>query len=297
MTTDFTLSGKAARRHYSVREFSVEHSGGHVYGQLLVPDTASAARPVPVVICSHFYGGTFRDATQWAAPIAQEGYAAAVFDFRGGGRSSRSSGTTLDMSVATELEDLLAVVAHVRGLDFVNSAMLFLEGQSLGGLVSAMAAARLGEQVRGLMLLYPAFSLPDTLHERFASLDAVPDSFPFMGIYVSRRYVADAWELDAAAIAAAYEGPAIIFHGTKDTVVPYEYAEAAAAAYPSCELRTMRGAGHGFHGLMGEQVAGELVDFVAVACGERTRAERRRESRKGRLWQGLGRRDLRKLWE
>lgn len=297
MAREYQLNGRAVRRSYATREFSIDADGGHIYGHILVPDTASAARPVPTVICSHPFGGTFRDALQWAAPFAQEGYGAVVFDFRGGGLSSRSSGTTLEMTVDTELADLLTVFEYVSDLDFVNSSMMFLEGHSLGGLVSALAAGKLGEQVRGLMLLAPAFSLPTTLRKLFDNPASAPEQFTFMGIEVSRGYVSAAWNLNPQDIAQAYSGPTVIFHGTKDTVVAPEFAEAAAQDYPAGELRSIKGGGHSFHGLMAEQLAGELVDFVAVTCGERTRAEKERESRKGRLWLGLGRRDLRKLWE
>lgn len=293
----YTLNGRHVQRSYSVERFTIDlDDGEYLKGSLLIPETASAARPVPAVICSHFFGGTYRDALDWAIPFAEYGYMGVVFDFRGGGRSSQSSGTTLTMSTHTELRDLLAVIDAVSALDNVNEKMLFLEGQSMGGFVSALAAAERPEQIRGLMLLYPAFSIPDTARRTFETREDISDSFRFMGVEIGRPYFEDVWEMDGFECCRRYDGPVTIFHGENDTIVPLEVAQRAEKEYAHAELHTVHDAAHAFYGVLQEQIAGELVDFVAVQCGEKTRAERSKSSPVGKMWLGFGRKNLRELW-
>ena len=45
---------------------------------------------------------------------------------------------------------------------------------------------------------------------------------------------------------AAYPGPVLIIHGTKDAIVPLEYSQRAQQAYPNGQLCVIEGGGHGF---------------------------------------------------
>lgn len=298
---DYRANGKKIQRSFAVEDFTIDlpnsDTSETIYGKLLIPETASPARPVPAIIFAHFYNGTYRDTYTWAAPFAQEGYLSVIFDFRGGGRSSQSSGTSTSMSVLTEKDDLLAVIDAVSKLDMVNSSMLFLCGESQGGLVAALTAAHIPEKIRGLMLLYPAFVIPDKTRARFKSPADFPEVDMRMGLEVGRKYYEDVWDMDAYTEAQSYPGPVTIYHGTGDTIVEIDSAQRAADSFPNAQFHAIKGAGHSFHGILHEQISGELIDFVAVACGEKTRAQRNQNKKTGKLWAGFGRGNLRKLWE
>lgn len=300
---EYRANGRQVQRSFTSENFTVElpaSDGEHtavISGKLLVPGTASPARPVPAVIFAHYLNGTYRDSYKWAAPFADEGYISVIFDFRGGGRSSQSSGSSTSMSVRTEMEDLRAVIDYVCQLDMVNDSMIFLCGQSQGGLVAALEASSIPEKIRALMLLYPAFSIPDDTRARFSSPTEFPETDMVMGLEVGRIYYEDVWDIEPYAEVQNYSGSVVIYHGSGDTIVDISTAQRAVDAFPHATLHTIKGAGHSFGGLLYEQISAELVDFVATQCGEKTRGEREVTNKSGKLWAGFGRRNLRKLWE
>lgn len=75
---------------------------------------------MPAIIGSHGYGGTHAAVTAYAEAMAARGYVFYAFDFRGGSTARRSDGSTLDMTLFTEEDDLTTVMDTVRGLDFVD---------------------------------------------------------------------------------------------------------------------------------------------------------------------------------
>ena len=76
----------------------------------------------------------------------------------------------------------------MRGLDYVDSENLFLMGTSQGGAVSAITGADHQEEVRGMILLYPAFVLADRANELFQSVEEIPETYYFMWMNVGRAY-------------------------------------------------------------------------------------------------------------
>ena len=153
------------------------------------------------------------------------------------------------MSVMTEADDVQAVLAAAQKWDFVDTSQIVLLGASQGGMASAVAALRDPEQVKGLILLYPALLIHDAVHEQFAALEDVPDKFNYNGwIRVASNYVSDVWDYDIFAEMERFEKPVLILHGNHDGIVDLSYSEHAAESYPNAKLRILNGAGHGFYG-------------------------------------------------
>ena len=174
---------------YETVEFSVPSTDGakkDIYGVFYIPK--GAGDKLPTVIFSHGYGGTHRVGVPYAEALAGQGYAVYCFDFRGGSPESRSGGSTLEMSVFTELEDLEQVIGAVEEQDFVDDENLFLMGTSQGGAVSAMAGARHEDRIKGMVLLYPAFVLADRAVELFGTAENIPETYTFMHMKVGREY-------------------------------------------------------------------------------------------------------------
>ena len=115
----------------------------------------------PIVIISHGFMANRKSVKVYARQFAAWGYAAFTFDFNGGSIVSQSNGKSTDMSVFTEVKDLMAVIRFAREQSFVNPDRLTLMGCSQGGFVSAMTAAQLKGQVTRLILFYPALCIPD----------------------------------------------------------------------------------------------------------------------------------------
>lgn len=253
--------GEDAAAGYDVRELCFERDGLRIYGELYEP--AGATGETPLVAISHGFCSSYRDTARDAERLAAAGSRCYVFDFCGGSPGSASDGDFLDMSVLTEESDLEAVMDGLRDQGLVEPGRLFLMGESQGGLVSALVAARRPDDVAGLVLLYPALNIPDGARERFSSADEIPETVEgLFGTTVGRRYYADILDLDPFARIGAYEGPVLIAHGDADDVVPLAYSERAAATYVEVQLHVVPGAGHGFTDDELDDVCGWAADLI-----------------------------------
>lgn len=177
---------------YTTQELYAERDGNRIYGVLYRPQ--DAGEKLPAVIFSHGFGGTYRVGVPYAQALAEKGYAVYCFDFCGGSYSSQSDGSPLDMSLRTEQEDLEAVICMVQELDFIDADNLFLMGTSQGGAVSAVTAADHPDEIRGLILLYPAFIMAERANELFQSEEEIPDTYSFMWMEVGHDYFVSFWD-------------------------------------------------------------------------------------------------------
>lgn len=244
---------------YHQQEIELENQGQRIYGIAYIPDTQE--NKVPLVICAHGLGGSYRSNAAYAEQLASHGIAAYCFDFRGGG-GSRSEGDTTEMSVMTEVWDLEVVMEAAPGWDFVDENRIVLLGTSQGGITSAIAAARHTDRVSGLVLMYPAFLVSDAIHEQFDSLEDVPDSFRFNWITAGRPYAEDMWDYDVYEEIGNYTDKVLLLHGSADSIVPLSYSDRAAEVYEDVEYHVIDGVGHGFNGSAFDEAAGYIFAYL-----------------------------------
>ena len=128
-----------------------------IYGVVHIP--SGTEERMPVVIMSHELGATLDRVKGYGEALTKEGYVTVCFDFSGGGWESRSDGEMLDMSVLTEKADLEAVLEEVKQWDFVDTGSIYLMGNSQGGFVTALTAAEHREEIRAVILIYPALCI------------------------------------------------------------------------------------------------------------------------------------------
>ena len=248
---------------YETQELWAERDGNRIYGVIYIP--REAGEQMPAVIFSHGYGGNYRVGAQYAQALAEKGYVVYCFDFCGGSPGSRSDGSTLEMSVFTEQADLEAVIRMMQGLAFVDSSNLFLMGTSQGGAVSALAGAAHEEEIRGMVLLYPAFVLADEANRLFRSVDEIPDTYHFMWMDVGRAYFEPLIGYDIYEDIGNYGRDVLLIHGDADSIVPLSYSERALEVYPSAELKVIDGGGHGFSGADAEEAIDYMLDYLEGA--------------------------------
>lgn len=247
---------------YATQELPTQVDGHAIYGEIYIPDGIEES--MPAVIFSHGYGGTHSIGAPYAQALAQKGFVVYCYDFRGGSNSSRSDGSPLEMSVFTEKADLEAVLSLIQSLDYVDRERIFLMGTSQGGMVSAMTGAAHPEEVRGMMLLYPAFCIPENARAQFSTLESVPDQVSFFSwLTVGRRYVEDVWDYDVYADVATYEKNVLILHGDQDGIVDIAFSQRAVEAYPAAELKVIQGAGHGFSGGNFDLAMDYILDYLS----------------------------------
>ncbi|VUX02872.1 fermentation/respiration switch protein [Streptococcus constellatus] len=262
ITAQSSQGNSQINRQYQVetREIFYESNGNRIFGLARIPQGAGR---VPTVIFAHGFGANHDQEELIQKSLASNGIAVYTIDFAGGtGDNGRSEGEMINMSVLTEQQNLQEALKIMKKQSFVDTNNIFLLGASQGGVVSSLTAVANSNQVRGVALLYPAFSLFDDAHERFRSESAIPNTYNLMGLTVGRRYFEDIWNIEIFNAISKYKGPVTIFHGTDDNIVPYSYAERASRTFPHATLTTVENAGHGFSASEQSQIANQLVDFV-----------------------------------
>ena len=241
----------------------VEHHGRTVNGDVYIPKAES----FPLVIFSHGYNGYKEDFLQSAEYLMDNGIGAICFTFCGsGGRDPSGFGTT-NMTLFTEEEDLSAVMDYAMRIKGFNGS-LYLAGGSQGGMVSAMAAEERGSDIKGMVLLFPAFCIPDNWNnmnypvDRYPTPESIPESFDFWGVELGRDFVLTLRDLDIYENMADFQKPVLILHGTDDNIVPLSYSQRAIKTYPNAELVTYTGEGHGFTPATMRDMEKKLLAFV-----------------------------------
>ena len=251
-----------------------------IYGVMYYNSVTSKKQPA--VILSHSSSLTHEAMRGYASAIAKMGYAAYCFDFCGGSDKSKSGGSTDDMTVFTEVEDLRAVVKTVKSLGYVEPSEVYLLGSSQGGLVSALLADECPDDFAGMILFYPAFNIPEMV-SKFSGFGNWGDFGDFGNwgdfgdfgnwgdfggmMSMSEKYINSIKDFDVWSHIGKFPKPVCIIHGTADIIVPISNSEKAVGLYPSATLNKIEGANHGFNaanlGSMGSMM-GASADYDSV---------------------------------
>ncbi|MDO4305382.1 MAG: alpha/beta fold hydrolase [Eubacteriales bacterium] len=251
---------ETSKYEYETRELYTKRDENQIYGLIYIPK--DAGEKMPAVIFSHGFGGNYQVGTQYAEALVQKGYVVYCFDFCGGSPGSRSDGSTLDMSIFTEQADLEAVIHMMQEQPFVDEENIFLMGTSMGGAVSAITASEHKEEIKGAILLYPAFAMVDVVTEGFNSVEDIPDTYYFMWMTVGRVFVEALLDYDIYSEIAAYDKDVLLLHGDADKIVPLSSSEKAVEVYDSARLEVLPGAGHGFSGSDAEQAVTWMLEYL-----------------------------------
>lgn len=245
----------------TTEELWLESGGKKIYGVMYRPEGEKDS--YPTVILSHGFNSSSVLNEGYAKSFAEAGYAAYIFDFCGGSPSSKSEGETTEMSVLTEHQNLSDVMDQLKELDYVDGDQLFLFGLSQGGFISAYTAAQRPDDVKGLILFYPAFVLQENCWKLYSSVDEVPEEGEeVMGVPLGPVYSKDAMSFDIYEEIGKYKGDVLICHGDKDTMVDLSYSEKAMEKYDSAELKVIQYGEHGFQGKLAREATGYAVDFL-----------------------------------
>ncbi len=239
-------------------EFSCKRGDLNIYGLMFTK--VAPGKKAPAVILSHSSSLTHAAMRDYARQIADQGMVAYCFDFCGGSSESKSDGSTEDMTVFTEVEDLKAVLATVSKLDVVDADSVYLLGSSQGGLVSALVAEDCAADVRGLILFYPAFNIPELIKKygdlmnqwgnmgNWGNLGGWGDLGGSWGsMSMSETYINAIKDYDVWSHIGTYPKHVTIIHGSADFIVPVSNSEKAVSLYPDAELHVIEGANHGFN--------------------------------------------------
>lgn len=227
-------------------------------------------RKLPAVIISHGFGSNCTELEYYCKSMAEQGYAAYCYDFCGGGINSKSEGSSLEMTIQSECEDLKQLLHNIQSLSYIDTSRISLMGFSQGGFVSALTAAQMGNRIENLILLYPALCIPDDARlGRLGGASYDPKNVPDIiecsnKMKVSHKYHENVAQMDAFLEISKYKGRTLLIHGMQDDVVNYSYAVRAREAYEEeqCKLMLIRDAGHGFTMQQNESVMTAIEHFL-----------------------------------
>lgn len=220
-----------------------------IFGKFYFPLDFDNEKQYPVIIMSHGVNATHSvfEKGQWVNFAAANGCVAYAFDFCGGSERALSSMDMADMTISTQISDLNAVIDFVKAQPFVSNDYIFLMGQSFGGLISALTAPERNSEIQGLILLYPAISVVDMVHEMFASVKDIPkEGGSVFNAKHPKAYFKEIYNLDLEGTMKRYNGKVLIIHGEKDQTVPISYSQNAVEniyAGNQAELLTITGKG------------------------------------------------------
>ncbi|MCI9105925.1 MAG: alpha/beta fold hydrolase [Lachnospiraceae bacterium] len=250
----------AVALEYETREIHVDKEGMDIYGVVHIPSGRQGK--MPAVIISHELGATLDRVKGYGEALAEEGYVTVCFDFCGGGWGSRSDGELLDMSVLTEKADLEAVLHEVKQWDFVDADSIYLMGNSQGGLVTALTASEHRDEIRAVILIYPAFSLYDDVHRMFDSPEEIPETHSLLGLRLGNRYFVDIWDQEPYERIKEFGKNILLIHGDRDSIIPVSYSDKLAETVDHVEYHVIQGADHGYLGENFELAVSYIRDFL-----------------------------------
>ena len=255
--------------------FTCKRDNLTIRGMQYFPADFEESANYPAVILCHGFTGNYTDMEDFCKKFAEMGYCSFCFSFCGGGKpadedSVKSEGATTDMTISTEIEDLIAVKNYVKGQSFIDEKQLILVGASQGGFVSGLTAAKCGEEITKLIMIYPAFCIPD--HARRGCLGGssynpldVPERIDCRVTVLGRMFHDDVVGMDPYLELSAYQGPVLILQGLEDKVVNYSYAIRAKENFRvgQCHLQLIRNMGHDLDEQQFESAFASIRQFLA----------------------------------
>lgn len=228
----------------SPEELWIKNGERNIYGLLSRPEKMQAKNPV--VIISHGFNGTHHFGKNYFKLLNDMGFMCYTFDFPCGSPKSRSDSNTMNMSLLDEQSDLEAIVRHFKSMPEVDPSRIVLLGESQGGLISALTAASLSEEINRIVLIFPAFCIPDNWRDRYPRKEEIPDTTVLWRVPMGRRFFQEIHDMNVFDLIGRYQRPVLIVQGDADRIVSLEDSRRAVSLYKDARLHVIPGAGHGF---------------------------------------------------
>lgn len=226
--------------------FTVHIGPAAVRGTLHLPGDSG---PYPVVLWLPGFGGSRVEAhrlfVDGARLLARIGVASLRIDFRGAGESD---GDTVDMTIASQVEDARAALSALRSHPNLDPERLGVLGFSLGAAIASQVA---NEPGLATMVLWNPVVFPVPIFARMGLYAAHPELarqgwIDQGGRCIGREFLAELSALDPLGALSNWTKPLLVLYGSEDTVVTSENAEALIEEIENAEGACLRGANHTF---------------------------------------------------
>lgn len=237
---------------YKTKEISVEYNGISLYGKALIP-VGGSGQKFKTVIYAHGANSNYKSDMTTLKSLAGSGIACYTFDFYGWtSKSTGPKGTEwfkgTDISdndayiekVLLQVEDLNAVIEKIKSEDFVDKDNIYLLGSSMGGVTVATCAVTHTDDIKGIILQYPAIFLNEQAYKIGAEYDV-----------------------------NGYKNPVLLLQGDSDKVVPDKYSRELCDYYNSidenhCRMIIYNGQPHVFTGKYKVIAARDIYEFISA---------------------------------
>mgnify|MGYP002625925907 CR=1 FL=1 len=146
------------------------------------------------------------------------------------------------------IENALTLIDHIKKDPRFGD--LYLCGHSQGGLTAALAAKMEEEKLKALILLSPAFVIPEDarngnlLGVRFDTKDLPADCKAKEGWILGENYIRVARMIHVEESIRGFEKPVLVVHGDEDRSIPIEPVKKMAEEYTDCCFATIPGESH-----------------------------------------------------
>lgn len=257
----------------TVEKFHTYRDGLKINGLIYRDDEPCENNKKPVIIMSHGFTGNYTGFDFFAKKFYEYGFVSVCFNFCGGSSldefEGKSDGKSTDMTVSSEIEDLLEVVKYVKALSYTDNDNLYLMGESQGGFVSGLTAAKLQDEVKKLIMIFPATCIPD--HARRGRLGGAeydpknpPEEMKLPYTIIGKKLHDDVYTMDPFSELAKYKGKVLVIHGTHDSVVNTAYSYLVKNEYEKdqCSLQIVRNMDHGFDDEMRSSLFASMRMFI-----------------------------------
>lgn len=272
----YFIEGEVEEKGMSIskKSFVCRRGDLRIVGVAYFPENFAESSRYSAVIVSHGFMGNYLGVADTCMKFAETGFVAFSFNFCGGGiieedGCEKSDGATTDMTLFTEVGDLIAVKEYVQSLEYVDRERLMLMGYSMGGFVSGLVAAKCGDEIQKLIMVYPALCIPDDAARGWLcgtdySLEHVPEVIDCGKTKLGRRFHEAAMGVNPYLKLSAYKGPVLVLQGLADPLVNYSYAIRAKESYKKgqCHLQLIRDMGHRLEGHQLDSAFESIMQFI-----------------------------------
>lgn len=220
----------------------------------------------PLVIVIHGFTGHMeeRHITAVSQMLNEIGFATLRLDMYGHGSSG---GEFRNHTLFKWLTNAMSAVDYARSLDFVTD--VYLCGHSQGGLTVMLTAALKHEQIKGIIPMSPAVTIPENARQGdLLGVAFDPDRIPEelsspRGWVLSGNYCRVAQMIRVEEAIDRYTGPVLIVHGDEDETIPVQSAAEAAKRYQNAQLAIVHGDTHCYDFHL-EDAVGAVRDWISA---------------------------------
>lgn len=242
-------------------DFILNNGKFNIHGTKYIPDNSNG---IPVVL-SHGFLSNANRLKRYRDFFLSMRYTVYAYDFCGGHLFGKSEGDRSYMTLEHELNDLQTVIYFITE----KKDQLILFGESQGGFVSLLYAARNPAVAAKVMCVYPALSIPDDarrgkmLMMSFNPKDVKGTFKTKFGMKFSPEYAIEAQRLDTDKIIKEVLCPVCIVHGGKDKIVPAFYLRKTLESLSEHSfVYFIKKAGHNFNGREQKIAIEHFRDFL-----------------------------------